>query len=393
MLISFKLIRNTIFISFCVFAHQILFAQNYSIGHTSLSFVDAARNNRDIPVEIYYPADQNGEDVPVAVDCFPVISFGHGFVMMSGAYQNIWEALVPEGYIMVFVDSETGFNVSHGDYGMDLAFVVDEMLSLNNTSGALFEDSVCGKNVVMGHSMGGGAGVLALANSNNINGYIGLAPAETTPSAISGAATSMVPSLIFSGTSDGVTPPADHHIPIYNGFNSDCKTIVNITGGAHCYYANLDLLCDIGEGAASTGITLTRVEQQAIMIDYLIPWLEYLNVTDDFSAVENELIADERITFESNCFVVNTDESFKSELNIYPNPARDVVFINNVSDELVGEMYNVIDLLGNVVLTGRISHTHFSLDLGKLTGGVYYLRIDGVGVERWLPSLVVVSSL
>ena len=76
--------------------------------------------------------------------------------------------------------------------------------------------------------------MLAAANNANISGIVGLAPAETNPSAIGVCANISVPALIFSGSSDGVTPPAEHHLPIYQGIASSCKSFVSITGGAHC---------------------------------------------------------------------------------------------------------------------------------------------------------------
>jgi hypothetical protein len=104
---------------------------------------------------------------------------------------------------------------------------------------------------------------------------IGLAPAETTPSAIAAAPTVGIPTLIFSGSSDGVTPPADHHIPIYQGLNSICKGFVSITGGAHCYFANSNFNCDFGESATSSNISITRTEQQTAMYAILDPWLDF----------------------------------------------------------------------------------------------------------------------
>src|SRR5690242_57008 len=82
-----------------------LFAQPFQIGHTTITLIDSTRNNRAIPTEVYYPADVAGNNVPVTLatgDKFPVISFGHGFVMTWDAYQNIWDALVPEGFIIAF---------------------------------------------------------------------------------------------------------------------------------------------------------------------------------------------------------------------------------------------------------------------------------------------------
>jgi hypothetical protein len=59
-----------------------------------------------------------------------------------------------------------------------------------------------------------------------------LAPAETDPSAIATDPNVSVPDLIYSGSSDWVTLPTDHQIPIYDGLDSKCKTFVSIIGGA-----------------------------------------------------------------------------------------------------------------------------------------------------------------
>ena len=77
----------------------------------------------------------------------------------------------------------------------------------------------------------------------------GLAPAESSSngvSSINSAKTVTVPSLILSGAQDGVTPPVDHHIPMYDSLASACKTFVSIIGGAHCYFANTNIACDVG---------------------------------------------------------------------------------------------------------------------------------------------------
>jgi hypothetical protein len=92
--------------------------------------------------------------------------------------------------------------------------------------------------------------MLAASNNSNIAGIVGLAPAETNPTAIGVCGNISVPALIFSGSSDGVTPPAEHHIPIYQGIASTCKPFVSITGGAHYYFANSNFNCDFGKLSA-----------------------------------------------------------------------------------------------------------------------------------------------
>ena len=256
-----------------------------SIGHTTLTFNDPTRTGgvgsgggagRQIQTEIYYPATSAGTSTPVASGEFPIIVFGHGFAMTWDAYSNIWEHYVPRGYIMAFVRTESSLfpSPSHGDFGLDLKLVAQKMLDLQTTN-ALFQNHIYPKVGFMGHSMGGGASFLAADNNTSIHALIGLAPAETNPSAIAVAPNVQVPSIVFSGSSDGVTPPAQHHIPMYDGLTSTCKSFVSIIGGAHCYFANTNFNCDFGESTSSTGISISRAEQQNATYSILDPWLDY----------------------------------------------------------------------------------------------------------------------
>jgi hypothetical protein len=267
-----------------------------AIGHTTLTFNDPSRSGgygsgggpgRQIQTEVYYPATVTGTSTPVANGEFPIIVFGHGFAMTWDAYSNMWEHYVPRGYIMAFVRTESSLfpSPSHGDFGLDLILVAQKMLDLQTTN-TLFLNHIYPKVGIMGHSMGGGASFLAASNNTNIHALIGLAPAETNPSAIAVAPNVQVPSIVFSGSSDGVTPPSQHHIPMYDGITSTCKSFVNIIGGAHCYFANSNFNCDFGESTSSTGISISRLEQQNTTYAILDPWLDF-NLKDMCAGYES----------------------------------------------------------------------------------------------------------
>jgi dienelactone hydrolase len=286
----------------------------YDIGHTTLTFNDPGRTGgfgsgggagRQIQTEIYYPATVAGEDVALAPGSFPVIVFGHGFAMTWDAYANIWEALAPEGFILAFPRTEGNLfpSPSHGDFGLDLALIAERMQAENNLPTSLFQNGVSTKTALMGHSMGGGATVLAASSNANIHAVICLAPAETTPSAIAAAVNVSAPSLIFSADEDFVTPPVDHHIPIYNALGSSCKYFVNIMGGGHCYYANSNFNCDFGESSSGGNITISRSEQQAAMLRYALPWLRlYLYEDCDQNMVfESDIQSDLEVNYQATC--------------------------------------------------------------------------------------------
>ena len=133
------------------------------IGHITYSFTDASRSNRQIQTEIYYPSATAGNNTTLTPGIYPVVVCGHGFVMATSAYQNIWTALVNEGYIVALPNTEGGFAPSHANFGLDLKFIVNEMKS--NGAGTIIPSSAIGAtSAIMGHSMGGGSSFLAAAN-------------------------------------------------------------------------------------------------------------------------------------------------------------------------------------------------------------------------------------
>ncbi len=289
------------------------FAQ-FQIGRTTITFNDPTRTGgfgsgggpgRQIQTEIYYPANTSGINVAVASGQFPVITFGHGFAMAWDAYQNIWEELVPRGYILAFPRTEGSLipAPSHLNFGLDLALVNDRMLAFNTNQSSLFFGKIMPKSAIMGHSMGGGCSFIAGANTTNVTTIVGFAPAETNPSAVTAAASVNVPTLVLSGSADGVTPPAQHHIPIFEATASNCKYFVNIIGGAHCYYNNTNFNCDFGESTSSPNISITRLEQQQTTYDIINPWLDYIlkGQCNQLTSFQNLLATDTRITSVTEC--------------------------------------------------------------------------------------------
>jgi hypothetical protein len=225
----------------------------------------------------------------------------------------------------------------------------------------------------MGHSMGGGATILAGDGNTSVETIIGLAPAETTPSAIAASSNVTVPAIIFSGSQDGVTPPNDNHLPIYNGLASSCKSFVSIIGGGHCYFANSNFNCDFGESTTSTGITITRTEQQTITYSVLDPWFDYIlkgNATaySSYLTALNAMPVD--IVSQTTCQALVLDE-MELDFQFYPNPVSEKLVIENPTNhELLVEVYN---LQGCKVLSVS---TLGEVDLASLNAGFYSLRIN-----------------
>lgn len=311
------------------------FTQPYPVGNRSITFTDLSRNNRSIATDIYYPANTSGSNVPVAGNAgekFPVLVFGHGFVMVTSAYANIWNAVVPQGYIVVLPNTESGFSPSHTEFSKDIAFLVSAMQSEGQNNSSAFFDKVDSTSCVMGHSMGGGSSFLSVQYNSSITAIANLAAAETNPSAIAACANITIPALVIAGGNDCITPPANHQLPMYNALSSACKTYVSITGGSHCQMAESNFNCNFGELTCTPAPSITRAQQHAIINSLLIPWLNYqlkgdCNAWNDF---QNLLSAGSGITSQQSCTACVTgitNQDLYGKLKIFPVPARDHFFV------------------------------------------------------------------
>lgn len=314
--------------------------QSFDVANFQYTFIDPERNDRPILTEIYYPVEAGSTSGEIAEGSFPLLVFGHGFVMVWSAYENLWTHFVPEGFVMAFPRTEGGFSPSHLDFGLDIAFLAQAIQEMGEDPSSVLHEGLNGKTAVMGHSMGGGASVLAAAQNGYIHALLPLAPAETSPSAIAAAASVNIPSLILAGSSDDVTPESIHQIPIYEALASESKSYVSITGGGHCYFANFNLNCFIGESGTSGNITISREEQQQAVNDFATPWLNYF-LKDDCDAwlvFQDSLALSPRITGMQYSIIQDPEISLEGE-SLVSTPASTYQWYLNGSiiDEATGQ--------------------------------------------------------
>lgn len=277
----------------------------YNVGHTTFDFLDTDRSDRNVYGEIYYPATSAGDDTPFAVGEFPLLVFGHGFVMAWSEYDFLWEALVEEGYIIAFPRTEGNISPSHEDFGKDLAFLVDKFQTESSNSGSFYHNKITDKSAVMGHSMGGGASFLAAANNPNITTMINYAAAETTPSAIAAAANISIPSLIVSGSSDCVAPADEHQDLMYDALASSYKAQITITEASHCQFGKASSFsaCTSAEAFVCIGVSFMEIEvQHNEMLLALIPWLDFhlRGICSSWDEFENHLTTSTAHTYRAS---------------------------------------------------------------------------------------------
>ena len=282
----------------------------FAVGSTTRTFVDASRSNRSIPTTIYYPATTAGSNQPIAgndANRFPVVVFGHGFSIGISFYNYIWNGLVPQGYIVVMVDTETSTlpAPSHGNFGQDLAFSVDQMQLQGADSGSIFFNRVGTRSGVAGHSMGGGATMLSVQHSANISTIVPIAAADTNPSAIAAAPGISIPALVIGGEKDCVAPPATNVREMYDGLASECRHYVLIDDASHCQFAVNSTICNLGQIICLGNTYVSAAIQQTATMNLLLAWFDATLKQDstqgDFSAVLAVEDAADRSTPESDC--------------------------------------------------------------------------------------------
>lgn len=388
-----KFLLLFILIFFCSFSS---WAQVFQVGHKQQTFVDASRSNRNITTEIYYPSVTAGNNVSVASGQFPVLVFGHGFVMVWSAYAPIWNNIVSNGYIMVFPTTETGFSPSHSDFGKDIAFLIGAMKTQGLNPTATFFGAVANSSAVMGHSMGGGAAFLAVQYDTSITALATLAAANTNPSSITAASGISIPSIVFAGANDCVTPPVQHQLPMYTSLSSVCKTYVSINGGSHCQFASTNTNCYIGEGTCTPQPTITPSAQQATTFNLLLPWLNYYLKNDNAAGAQfqNLITSSSGFTSQQNCSLLATQipaVTTPSLLTIYPNPfSSETTFHTSVS--LSNATLTVYTIFGQVVFQQHnINGQTVVLKRENRASGLYFVRISEGNKSIAIQKLVIVD--
>ncbi len=227
------------------------------VGTTSWLLIDDTRGGREIACDVRYPGVSATPEATPDNGPFPLVVFGHGFLMGPDDYDNLSAGMVNAGYVVALVATEQNFAPSHQNFGLDLAFVANEMVQ-NGASGVL-AGWLQPHAAIAGHSMGGGATWLAAATSPMIDAVVAFAPAETNPSAVAVGEDIHVPVLVVSGSADGVTPPDTQHLPLYNSTTgAPCRAFASLLDGSHCGFADQGTICDIGELGFSG---LTHAEQ------------------------------------------------------------------------------------------------------------------------------------
>jgi len=372
---------------------QTAVSQINSIGHRVYTFNDPTRTGgygsgggtgRQIETQIYYPssAATDGDSTAFAPGQYPVLIFGHGFLMVYSAYDNIWKDLVPQGYIICFPETEGSASPSHTDFGKDLALIQSKMMGLDTVKKSPYYNTMTNKVAIMGHSMGGGSAFLACQGNTAPTTMVTMAAANTNPSSIVAATQVTIPTLLLAGQNDCVAPPPANQDSMYLKCAASCKAEITIKGAAHCEFADKNTYCSFGESTCSPSPTISAAQQWATGSVYYSAWLKYwlkgdcsawnlfVDSATNSSAIVSKLSCTQTCSLSSVINVANSNN-----VKIYPNPNNGSFNVELTNSELGVTNLYVYDELGQLSYATIIKPgiTHVSLNT-NITG-IYFYRV------------------
>ncbi len=198
----------------------------------------------------------------------PIYAFGHGYLSPIEPYGSTLEHLASWGITVVAPRSGAGLLPSHEAFGADLVAALDAVAvaaAADDWDGLPVDVTA---RAVGGHSMGGGAAVLAAAMDPSIRTVATLSAADTRPSAVEAARSVEAPMLLVGASEDRITPVDGHQRPMFEAASGPAQLRI-IEGGGHCGYLDEADLIDLVCGRPS----LDAAAQRALGRAALTAWL------------------------------------------------------------------------------------------------------------------------
>jgi dienelactone hydrolase len=230
----------------------------FAVGSRSVTVTRS--NGSTFSAVVRYPAQSSGASAPFAADAMPApaITFGHGFVTPVAQYESTLSHLASWGFVAIATTSQGGLFPSHSAFAADMRDCLTFLSQQSGTTGSWLEGAVDSTAFgASGHSMGGGASVLAAAADPRIVAVANLAAAETNPSAQAAMASVTVPVRVIAGSEDTIVSAASTR-QIHDAAPGP-RQFALIAGGSHCGFIDAPIIfCDSGSITRDTQLELTR---------------------------------------------------------------------------------------------------------------------------------------
>jgi dienelactone hydrolase len=212
---------------------------------------------------VFFPADPMAPAQPdLRAEPSTIIVFAHGFLSPPELYRVTCRHLASWGYVVIAPRSGLELFPDHARYANDLSIAAQHLVDVwTNDPGSPFHVFVESDRFgVTGHSMGGGASLLAAAQDARFVAVAPIAAAETRPSAIASVPLIEAPICYITGSEDSFVPNPFHTGRMYRNTTAPAAWF-DIIGGYHCGFILPPLpsaVCDEGSISRITQIEKTH---------------------------------------------------------------------------------------------------------------------------------------
>jgi triacylglycerol lipase len=167
---------------------------------------------------------------PNTAGTYALVAFCPGFTATQSSIAVMGRRLATHGFVVVTIDTNSTLDQPPSR--------ATQLLAALRTVAALTTGPVAGKidsnrQVVTGHSMGGGGTLIAATSTPTLTAAVPLAPWSQATKSFSG---DRVPTAIIGGSADTVAPPAQHATVFYNSIPTSTKKLLGIINGATHFF-------------------------------------------------------------------------------------------------------------------------------------------------------------
>lgn len=231
-------------------------------------------NGSTFTATLHYPATSEGVNAPFdpSGGPYPIVSFGHGFVTPVSVYQSTLSGLARHGYFVIASQSQGGIFPSHSAFAADLRSCVDWLVAQNGKSGQYPGMVAVTAIAFSGHSMGGGAAMLAAKDDPRERLLVTLAAANTNPSSNAAMSSIATPTVLVVGSQDTIVPPNGSATVQYANAAGP-RQIRSIVGGSHCGFIDSPIIaCDSSSLPAGAQVAMTTSIMRSALDLMLAPY-------------------------------------------------------------------------------------------------------------------------
>jgi dienelactone hydrolase len=209
----------------------------YAVGYRLIS---VSQGGIPFTAWLFYPAtdDGYGRALDAAGAPYPAIAFGHAFLTPPLFYTANARHLASWGFAVVLPRTAVQLVPYVPGFATDLVEALGELIERGSDPGSFLYRAIDADALgIAGHSMGGGASILAAADDPRIRALVAFSPSETfwPISAVERIAEVEGAVVLLAGTADTITPPAAHQRPLYAAAGPP-RILVTLDGGGHCEY-------------------------------------------------------------------------------------------------------------------------------------------------------------